>query len=317
MQKILVLLEIDEEQKAAFREAAGENEIVFLSNTTQNSISRVDGELLRDYDVIIGQPRPSALQSANRLKWLQASISGVDIYQKKGVLREGVMLTSATGAYGITVAEHVFGMMLGIMKRFPAYRDNQRQSLWHDEGSVKSPAGLDILIFGTGDLGSTFAGYCKAFGAHTIGVRRDPSKPAAGIDEMHGMEDLEDLIPKADVICTMIPHAEEMVGYFNYERFKRMKQDAIFLNAGRGTVVDSMGLYRALEEGWLFGAGLDTTSPEPFPSDHPLWTQPRAFITPHTAGGDHLDSTLKKVAEISLENLKHYLAGEPLRNRKL
>ena len=317
MQRILVLLEINEEQQAAFREAAGDNEIVFITGSTSHSISGVSGEELRGFDVIIGQPRPSALQQADNLKWLQASISGVDIYLKEGVLKEGVMLTSATGAYGVTVAEHVFGMMLGIMKRFPAYRDNQKHSLWHDEGSVKSVENANILILGTGDLGSTFAKYCKALGAHTIGVRRDPSRSAEGIDEMHGMDELDSLIRTADVVCTLIPHSEEMTGYFNYDRFMSMKKDAIFLNAGRGTVVDSMGLYRALEEGHLFGVGLDTTAPEPFPADHPLWTQPRAFITPHTAGGDHMASTVGKVAAIALENLKHYLAGEPLRNRKL
>ncbi len=316
MQKIAVLLELTKEQEDAFRAAAGENEISFHGESVRSFISRVDGEVLKDADVIIGQPRPRALKSAEKLKWLQAASSGVDIYQAPGVLQDGVMLTSATGAYGTAVAQNVFAQMIGIMKRFPEYRDQQWKGLWRDAGDAKEPDGADILIIGTGDLGSTFAKYCKAFGAHTIGVRRDPSKPAQGIDEMHGVDEIDELLPTADVVCTLIPHSEEMAGFFNYERFMKMKPDAIFLNAGRGSVVDAMGLYKALEEGQLFGAGLDTVFPEPFPADHPLWTQPRAFITPHIAGGDHLHSTQAKVAEIALNNLKAYLAGEPLRNRK-
>ncbi len=317
MQKIVVLLELTKEQEDAFRAAAGDNEIRFYGEHTRSFISRVEADVVEDADVIIGQPRPRILKSAKNLKWLQSASSGVDIYQAEGVLPEGVMLTSATGAYGTAVAEHVFAQMMGIMKRLPEYRDQQFQGLWKDAGDVKGPEGADILIIGTGDLGATFAKYCKAFGAHTIGVRRDPSKPAEGIDEMHGTDEIDSLIKIADVVCSLIPHSDEMTGYFNYERFMSMKPDAIFLNAGRGSVVDAMGLCRALDEGHLFGAGLDTLSPEPFPAEHPLWKQPKAYITPHTAGGDHLPSTLAKVADIALGNLKAYLAGEPLKNRKL
>lgn len=316
MQKIVCLLEINEEEKAAFREAAGENEIVFINSGKREFVSSVSGELFADADVIIGQPKRSELKYAKKLKWLQARASGVDNYLEPGKVGEDVIITSATGAYGVSVAEQVFAQMLGIMKRLPQYRDNQRAALWRDQGDALSPEGMNILIFGTGDLGSTFARYCKAFGAHTIGIRRDPSRPADGIDEMHGMDEADELLKSADVVCSLLPHSDDMVGYFSYERFMSMKQNAVFLNAGRGPVVDTMGLYRALEEGHLFGAGIDTVDPEPLPQEHPLWKQPRLSITPHTAGGDHLDSTLSKVTAIALDNLKHYLAGEPLINRK-
>lgn len=315
MHDIIVLLELNEEETAAFREAAGDNKITFYNNKKEFT-SSLDGEYFKDADIILGQPRPSALKQAKKLKWLQTRSSGVDKYTAPGVLGDSVMLTSATGAYGVAVAEHAFAMMLSVMKSFPQYRDNQRASLWRDEGNVMSPEGLDILICGTGDLGTTFARYCKAFGAHTVGVRRDKTKPADGIDEMHGMDEIDELIRKADVVCSMLPHSDDMISFFNYERFMSMKKNAIFINVGRGPIVDGMGLYRALEEGQLFGAALDTLNPEPFPKEHPLWNQKRVFITPHVAGGDHLDSTVRKVNAIALENLKAYLAGKPLRNRK-
>ncbi len=317
MQKIVCMLRLTDAEKAEYVKAAGENEIIFTKNSKYENIMPVDEALVCDADVIMGWIPPALLPAAKNLKWLQAQSSGVDNYMAPGLLKEGAMLTSATGAYGLSVAEHTFAMMLGIMKNLPAYRDLQTAHKWEDVGPVKTPRGATVLILGTGDLGSTFAGFCKAFGAHTVGVRRDPSKPAAGIDEMHAMEELDRLIPEADVVCSLLPHLEEYVHFFNYDRLKSMKKDAIFLNAGRGSICDNEALDRVLKEGHLWGAGIDTPEQEPMPEDAVLWGQKRAFVTPHIAGGDHLDDTLRKVAAIGLENLKHYLAGEPLRNRKV
>ncbi len=313
MQKFLVLLDLTDQEKEKFLSLAGENELLFSDpETLKKNIG--DGSSLKDVDVIIGLPDPSLLKYAENLKWLQSESAGVDFYQAPGVLKKETVLTSAVGAYGQTVAEHLFAQMLSIMKRLPAYRDNQNALLWRDAGPAKTPDGAEVLILGPGDIGSRFAKYCKAFGAHTIGARRNASKAAEGIDEMHSFDEVDELLKTADVVCCILPHSAELVNFFNYDRFMKMKKDAIFLNAGRGTIVDAMGLYRALEEGQLFGVGLDTLNPEPFPSDHPLWTNKRVEITPHSAGGHHLDVTMRRIAEIALYNLEAYLNGTPMKN---
>ena len=79
--------------------------------------------------------------------------------------------------------------------------------------------------------------------------------------------------------------------------------------------MDCAALAEVLESGRLWGAGLDVTDPEPLPPEHPLWRQPRALITPHTAGGDHLPDTARRIAAIALDNLGRYLRGKPLRNQ--
>ena len=94
-----------------------------------------------------------------------------------------------------------------------------------------------------------------------------------------------------------------------------MKGAAILLNGGRGSCVDGQALAEVLADGRLWGAGLDVTDPEPIPPEHPLWRQPKALITPHTAGGNHLADTERRIARIALDNLRRYLAGEALRNR--
>ncbi len=239
----------------------------------------------------------------------------MDPYTAPGVLPSEAALTCSTGAYGHSVSEHLFALLLALMKRLPSYRDQQNRALWRDLGPVKTLLGAQVLVVGTGDLGSSFARLCQTLGASTSGVRRDPAKPAAGIERMYGFEALDTLLPAADVVALTLPQTPGTVRLFDKARLLRMKGDAILLNGGRGSCVDGQALAEVLADGRLWGAGLDVTDPEPLPPEHPLWRQPRALITPHTAGGNHLADTERRIARIALDNLRRYLAGEALRNR--
>ena len=225
------------------------------------------------------------------------------------------MLTSAVGAYGQAVSEHMFATLLALCKRLHQYRDAQNRNSWTPLGEVKTLAGATVLVAGAGDIGSSFARLVKGMGAHTVGLRRSPERGAEGIDEMHPLSALDEWLPKADVVALVLPHSPETDRLMDGPRIGRMKRDAILLNAGRGSAVDCGALAQALEEGHLWGAGLDVTAPEPLPGDHPLWRAERCLITPHVAGGDHLPAIRERLVDIALDNLRRYLAGEPLRNR--
>ena len=262
-----------------------------------------------------GNPPPAALTGAAGLRWLHTRSAGVDAYTAPGVLPEGVLLTCSTGAYGHSVSEHLFAMLLALMKRLPQYRDQQMQARWQDLGRARTLLDAQVLVVGTGDLGASFARLCLALGAHTAGVRRDPARPADGIQRMYGFSKLDELLPRADVVALTLPQSPETAGLFGRERLLRLKEDAILLNGGRGSVVDCAALAEVLESGRLWGAGLDVTDPEPLPPEHPLWRQPRALITPHAAGGDPLPDTARRLAAVALATLGRSLRGEPVRNR--
>ncbi len=213
------------------------------------------------------------------LRWLHTRSAGVDPYTAPGVLPSEAALTCSTGAYGHSVSEHLFALLLALMKRLPSYRDQQNRALWRDLGPVKTLLGAQVLVVGTGDLGSSFARLCQTLGASTSGVRRDPAKPAAGIERMYGFEALDTLLPAADVVALTLPQTPGTVRLFDKARLLRMKGDAILLNGGRGSCVDGQALAEVLADGRLWGAGLDVTDPEPLPPEHPLWRQPRALIT--------------------------------------
>ena len=104
----------------------------------------------------------------------------MDAYTAPGVLPEGVLLTCSTGVYGHSVSKHLCAMLLALMKRLPQYRDQQRQAQWRDLGQARSLLDAEVLMVGTGDLGTSFARLCRALGAHTTGVRRDPPPPPPG-----------------------------------------------------------------------------------------------------------------------------------------
>jgi phosphoglycerate dehydrogenase-like enzyme len=227
------------------------------------------------------------------------------------------MLTCAVGAYGQAVSEQMFASLLSVMKRLPVYRDHQNAHQWTLEGKVKTLRGAAVLLLGTGDIGSHFAALVKAMGARTVGLNRHPDKPVDHIDELHSISELDAFLPQADVVAMSLPQTPDTIHLMDERRLSLLRPDAILVNAGRGTAVDCLALAEALQGNKLWGAALDVTEPEPLPPDHPLWDCPNLLLTPHCAGGDRLEQTGRNIVAIALENLKRYLAGEPLRNRMI
>lgn len=318
MEVILNFLRLNEAEREAFRAAAPEAEHLFRPVATQvwNADPSASKEDLARATVIIGCASPQALAECKHLKWLQTWSAGVDPYMVPGVLPEDCMLTSAVGAYGPAVSEHMLSAALALMKRLPTYRDRQREGVWSKEWlSVLSFQDSTVLLLGTGDIGSHFARHAKALGAHTIGLNRHPDRPVEGIDELHLLSEIDQWLPKADVVAMSLPSTPETRHLIDSRRLGLLKNTAILVNAGRGDGIDCLALADILKAGKLWGAALDVTEPEPLPAGHPLWDCPNLLLTPHTAGGDYLDATVRRIAAIALENLKRYLAGEELRNR--
>ena len=319
MQTVLNLLPLTGEERAAFTAAAPDFRHLF--RPVDLVTPRAMAGAREDYaaaDVILGCPAEEKLAAARRLKWLQLWSAGADRYLAPGVLPHPVALTTAVGAYGPAVSEHMLAMLLALYKRLPEY-DRQRQDrLWADAGPARSLIGQTVLVGGTGDIGVHFARLCRALGAaEIVGLHRS-GEPVAGFDEAFPLSAIDSLLPRADVVALALPQAPETAGLMGRERLLAMRPDAVLLNAGRGTAVDCAALAEVLSAGHLLGAGLDVTCPEPLPPDHPLWTAPRTVLTPHVAGGyGHMAVTLDRIKALFLDNLRRYAQGLPLRNRLL
>ena len=264
--------------------------------------------------VILGNVPAAMLHGSPALEWLQTNSAGVEAYIQPGVLAGDTLLTNATGAYGLAIAEHMLGMLLELFKKLELYRDAQKSGAWQSQGAVKAVYGSTVLVLGMGDIGGEFAARCKALGAKVIGVRRSPRPCPEYADEVHMLEDLDSLLPHADVVAITLPGTDATRGLMSRERLAKMKEGAVLLNVGRGFIVDTEALCDALERGHLSGAGVDVTDPEPLPPTHRLWNIPTAVVTPHISGFYHLRETHERIVDIFLENLRHFQAGEPLRN---
>lgn len=264
--------------------------------------------------VILGNVPAAMLHGSPALEWLQTNSAGVEAYIRPGVLAGDTLLTNATGAYGLAIAEHMLGMLLELFKKLELYRDAQKSGAWQSQGAVKAVYGSTVLVLGMGDIGGEFAARCKALGAKVIGVRRSPRPCPEYADEVHLLEDLDSLLPQADVVAITLPGTDATRGLMSRERLAKMKEGSVLLNVGRGFIVDTEALCDALERGHLSGAGVDVTDPEPLPPTHRLWNIPTAVVTPHISGFYHLRETHERIVGIFLENLRHFQAGEPLRN---
>ncbi len=275
----------------------------------------IQGIPLEEYDAIVGNPPAERLGECRAVKLIQLISAGTGNYPE-AVQRMGrpVALANATGAYGPAIAEHMMGMLLLLMKRLGTYHDHMRDGLWRDEGRVASLQGAQVLIVGMGDIGGCFGRLCQSFGAHVTGIRRPLGPVPDYAEAVYLQSDLDRLLPQSDVVALSLPETDATRGLFSRERLMGMKQGAYLLNVGRGSAINTEALCDVLEHGRLGGAGLDVTDPEPLPPDHCLWRMPNALITPHISGGDHVYTTVERIAAIAADNLRRLAGDEALGN---
>ncbi len=266
--------------------------------------------------IIVGEPTYDMMKAASRLEWLQITWAGVDYYTKGYDFPRNVLFTNATGAFGQSISEYVLAMILSIYKKMHLYRDQQSREIWEDCGQEFSPVGKNVLITGVGNVGGSVAVLLKKFDCYTMGISMFAGNTPEYLDELHAMDALDLLIPRADIIINCLPSTEKTKGLFSQERIGMMKPGALFVNVSRGDLVDTMALVEALNSGKLMGAALDVTDPEPLPEGHPLWHCANAIITPHITGVcfGHLEETQNRIMDICAQNLGRYANGRELIN---
>ena len=267
--------------------------------------------------IIIGEPRNEELRYCEKLELMHSPSSGVNYYLDGGRFPRGAILCCMTGGYGNVLAEHLLAMVLALCRRLPEYHDQQKQHLWKLRKYDRQLEDCTVLILGAGDIGTTLAKWMRPMVECIIGVRRVAREYPDCYDRMVTLEQLDEVLPEADIIVCALPHTKETVHLLNEDRLRKMKEDAILVNGGRGSLIDQEALCRLLAEGRFRGVGLEVAYPEPLPADHPLWDQPRTIITPHAAGNSFApDSPLvKKIWKFIIPNVCRYLRGEEPENQ--
>jgi phosphoglycerate dehydrogenase-like enzyme len=273
---------------------------------------------LQGVSAIFGHPDPNELLRSEEVQWVHLSSAGYTPYDRDD-LREsfrarGASLTNSSGVYDEPCAEHVLMFMLAHARAFPAALANQIGRRAWPQGEVRSKSSLlrdeRVVIVGLGAIGRRVAELLAPLTRNVVAVRRrvQGDEPVA----TRPIEDLADLVASAKhVVCTL-PENPSTRGLFDRRLFERMNA-AVFYNVGRGSTVDQSALVDALGSGRVAAAYLDVCTPEPLPPEHPLWTLPNCFITPHSAGG-HANESERLVLHF-LSNLRRFERGEPLLDR--
>ena len=229
---------------------------------------------------------------------------------------EKAKLCCMTGVYGNVISEHILGMVLSICRRIPEYRNQQNESKWKILRYDKPLEGSTVLILGAGDIGTTLAKWMRPMVGKIIGIRRTERAFPDCFDEMFTLEKLDEKLTEADFVISILPQTPETIGLFDEKRLRLMKDDAVLVNGGRGSLIDQEALLKVMSEGKFFGVGLDVTVPEPLPAESPLWNQERLLITPHAAGNScSLESPLeRKIRKFILKNTLKWINGEEPEN---
>lgn len=268
-------------------------------------------DLLSQLDVVYGHLEKGELERANKLRWLQTTSAGVNSLITPELAARDLVITNASGIHAAPIAEQMFGMVLGVTRNLYRAFESQREHKWdrHEQSTLLSGKTLGLL--GVGAIGSHAAIIGKAFGMTVIGLRRGKGEQPP-IEAMYGQDERAAFLSRCDVVMNTLPLTDATRGFLGDEELGALKRGAIIVNTGRGATIGTEALLRALASGQVGAACLDVTDPEPLPTDHPLWTTPGVFITPHTSGSR--PDYDERADDIFIANLRRFLNGQQMEN---
>ena len=265
------------------------------------------------------------LVRAPRLTWVHSATSGVERALTPVALERGLVVTNARGVFSRPIAEYVLMMILSVSRRLPQLLELQRERTWQPLEGVEL-RDVTVGIVGLGSIGRAVGALATAFGCRVVAVRRRGEAGSASslrddegelfgeivLDRVGGPETLPELLAESDFIVLAAPLTSETEQMINAETLAMVKPGAWLINVARGRLIDERALIRALREGGLGGAVLDTFREEPLPATSPFYDLPNVIVTPHTAWSS--GRVLDRSVELFCENLRRFAKGDPLLN---
>jgi phosphoglycerate dehydrogenase-like enzyme len=322
---VLVTMKFDDGQLGRIRAVSPQLE-VSRSDPREADYSRTE--------VLYAGAPPRDLSRAPRLRWVQVHMAGVDSLHDHPIYTgSAVQLTSTSGVHAATIAEYAITMLLALAHRVPRMVEWQGTGGWPPDAQrwplfvPTEIRGATLGIIGYGSIGRELARVAKtAFAMRVLVSKRNPAErrdagyvvPGTGDpegalpDQWLSPDELPRLLGASDVVVMCAPLTRETRNMIGAKELRAMKPSAYFINVGRGATVDEPALTQALREKWIAGAAVDVFAQEPPPAGHPLYGVDNVILSPHVSG--FLSSYDDRCAALFAENLKRYLAGEPLLN---
>lgn len=247
------------------------------------------------------------IHHAENLKWIMATSAGVEKIPLSACKEKGILVTNVRGIHKIPMAEYALAMMLQYVKKFKQFRKQEEEEIWYRKLGMEELHGKTVVIIGVGSIGGEIARLAKAFGMRTLGVNRS-GKPVKYVDELYKIDELNQILNKGDFIVSVLPSTKETVHLLTMDHFRNMKETAVFINIGRGDLVEESVLLAALLEKEIAHAILDVFHVEPLPKGHPYWKMENVTITPHISS--ITAAYYPRAFEIFKKNLHTYINKE-------
>ncbi len=239
------------------------------------------------------------------IRWVQLPLAGIEDFTAAGVVDPARTWTCAKGSFAQPVAEHALALTLAGLRHLP---ERIVARSWGEQKGT-SLYGQRVVILGGGGITTELLRLLAPMQVDATVVRRRP-EPVEGAGRAVSLAELPDVLPGALVVYLALALTPETAGIIDEEQLRRMDRRAWLVNVARGGHVVTDALVEALREGWIAGAALDVTDPEPLPEGHPLWSAPNCIMTPHTANTWEMLRPL--LAERISTNVSRFAAGEPL-----
>ncbi len=317
--------------RALLSQIRGVSERIVVTQRSSPDAAHVPTEAFEKAEVLYTYSALPHPYQASRLRWVALNSAGANHALKHPLFATEVIFTTASGLHVINIGEYVFASILAWARRLPEMFDLQRKTVWLDDRWMRyAPLelrGATLGIVGYGSIGREVGRLAKAFGMKVLAVKRRMQTPeehgAYEIpvlgdpwgtlpDAMYGPEQLHEMLAQCDYVVLAVPLTRETRGMIGEAELRAMKPGAYLVNISRGEVCDEAALVHALKEKWIAGAGLDVFTQEPLSEKSPLWTLPNVILTPHIAG--YSPNYEQRAVDIFCENLRRYVAGQPLLN---
>ncbi len=274
--------------------------------------------------------RVPPLAQAPNLQWVQTHYAGVDSLADSEIWQSDLLITTASGVHAANMAQYALTQILAWAHRVPNWFKYKQMQSWAknrwDTFVPQELKGKTLGILGYGSIGRELARLAKPFGLEILVTKQNAKQLAdTGFnftgqgdpngdlpDRIYPSQATRSMVAACDFVVITLPLTEQTYHLFDEEMFKTMKSTAFLVNIGRGSIVDEAALVRGLKKEWLAGAGLDVFEQEPLPEDSPLWEMENVIMTPHVSG--FTPQYDERATDIFAENLRRYLAGEPLLN---
>jgi phosphoglycerate dehydrogenase-like enzyme len=287
-------------------EAAGLGAAVEIA-TTPLGTDPPDALLARADALLAWRPPARLAARAPRLRWIQSLTGGCEQWLGADT-PAGAVLTCARGTHRVQMSEHILAGLFLCAKDLPGIVLDQAAGRWRRRVNP-TLAGATLGILGLGAIGAEVARRASALGMRVIGTKREPTA-LAGVEQVHSPAGTDRVLAESDYLLLLLPSTADTRGLLDKGALGRMKPGAFVLNFGRGDLVVDDDLVAAVRERRIAGAVLDVFRTEPLPAAHPFWTTPGIVVLPHVGGLHPRRDVL--VADLWVDNLRRFLAGEPL-----